>query len=912
MLCLLLIYSYLLKGQQWTNVPLRGMGFVTGIKASIVSNDIYIRTDNGGVMRMDRVSNTWIPLMDDKNIGHSVEAIATHPSDPNVIFAAIGHKEIGNLFVSSDKGQRWDKMNLSLYMEGNGKWRQAGRRLAIDPNNGHKRMYYASRENGLQISYNNGLNWYGVSKSKLPHGKEAGQTFICIDTESGSLNSPSKILYVGVQGEGVYRSKDAGKNWTKVIGGPDVSFRPVEATMSQTTLLVAYATKPGNGGQGKLFKLSKDQLIEITPQDKTNAGFASLDIDRNNPNHIVAIQWGLGTTNAIHESYDQGDSWTQRSFAQFENVPSYWPSWHNWTNAGGVLIDPINSNLLWVTTGFGVYQTNDVQKINPVWETKMKGLEQIVLTTLKSVPSFEGILAGTMDMVGFKIDNLTQSPLTKFHPEAFGITTSIDWCETDPSFVIRTGSAQTDITTGRNAYSTDGGDSWLDFPNKPANANAGCIAISATNKNHWVWAPLNMGWHRSDPHYTLDGGNTWKPCQGLPKAGNGVTEMYSASQLLVGDKVDGQTFYYFADTDHKGNWGVLYKSVDGGATFSLVNTSLPAWYQMKMEAVPGKKGHLLMSFRNKKPLYFSKDGGQSFSQVGDFKFVSTFAIGIGLGEEPSIQLISEESNTFTIYRSMDYMNSWSQVEYGAVPVSIATTMEGDRNDVSSFYLGTNGRGIWQVELEEGHENEDRATAGSCTVISNGGKPNPPCQIWIEKLSSTSLKLHWIDNSNNEDQFHLQAKLLGDQWRAAGIPQPKANATSQVIEALNQSKYQFRIKSKNEYGASTWVETNQIDLSSLRFVDIAKVQKRMDVLVHPNPVDEIEEFQISWDINSSRMEVDLRIFSMKGDLVWDKRLIGKTSTRVPSSIFKTTGLYVLSVVNGKSEVRKKVRVDRLSN
>ncbi len=137
--------------------------------------------------------------------------------------------------------------------------------------------------------------------------------------------------------------------------------------------------------------------------------------------------------------------------------------------------------------------------------------------------------------------------------------------------------------------------------------------------------------------------------------------------------------------------------------------------------------------------------------------------------------------------------------------------------------------------------EDAPTGGgngSCDATSPAGKPNPPCEVSAVVLSSTSARIFWTDNSNNETSFDIQAFRENDQWRGGGLPNPAANSTSIDITNLTaNAKYTFRIKAIGNSGGSAWVETDQIDLSTggARFNDSFNTSINSSFQVYPNPV-----------------------------------------------------------------------------
>ncbi len=110
--------------------------------------------------------------------------------------------------------------------------------------------------------------------------------------------------------------------------------------------------------------------------------------------------------------------------------------------------------------------------------------------------------------------------------------------------------------------------------------------------------------------------------------------------------------------------------------------------------------------------------------------------------------------------------------------------------------------------------ETSTPVGNCNATSSGGKPNPPCNFFAEVISNTGVKLRWDDNSNNETTFEFQKYLQGDQWRGAG----SSNANTEQIDRLgldDGESYKFRIRAKNNSGASVWVEMPEwIDLDGV--------------------------------------------------------------------------------------------------
>ncbi len=135
--------------------------------------------------------------------------------------------------------------------------------------------------------------------------------------------------------------------------------------------------------------------------------------------------------------------------------------------------------------------------------------------------------------------------------------------------------------------------------------------------------------------------------------------------------------------------------------------------------------------------------------------------------------------------------------------------------------------------------EDEEGNGSCDATSPGSKPNPPCQVKVDVLSNSSVRLSWNDNSDNETFFDIQGRLSGDNFRGGGYPDAPANTTSIVIDGLQaNATYEFRIKANaNGIGSSAWVETNSVNLaaSSSLQVNMPSMDSKTAFNFYPNPV-----------------------------------------------------------------------------
>ncbi len=151
-----------------------GGGFIPGIVFSNTQPGlVYARTDIGGAYRWDQHAGRWIPLLDwvkpqDWNLT-GVESIAIDPLDPYRVYLAVGTytnewtTENGAILRSNDEGLTFQRFDLPFKVGSNMPGRGMGERLAIDPNN-DSILYLGTRSgNGLWRSVDYGRSWSRVT-----------------------------------------------------------------------------------------------------------------------------------------------------------------------------------------------------------------------------------------------------------------------------------------------------------------------------------------------------------------------------------------------------------------------------------------------------------------------------------------------------------------------------------------------------------------------------------------------------------------------------------------------------------------------------------------------------------------------------------------------------------------------------
>jgi len=193
-------------------------------------DEFYFGHVNGGIWKTIDAGRTWFPIFDDQPVA-SIGALAVAPSAPDVIYVGTGESTLrdstgfGNgVYKSTDAGQTWTHLGLSDT--------QHIGKIAVDPKNpdvvfvaaiGH--LYAANPERGLFRSRDGGRTWQKV----LYKDDNVGAVEVVIDPANprvvyaGLWNTrrPPWFTYAPTNGPGggIYKSPDGGSTWHQLTAG---------------------------------------------------------------------------------------------------------------------------------------------------------------------------------------------------------------------------------------------------------------------------------------------------------------------------------------------------------------------------------------------------------------------------------------------------------------------------------------------------------------------------------------------------------------------------------------------------------------------------------------------------------------------------------------------------------------------
>ncbi len=235
-----------------------------------------------------------------------VFGLAVHPREPRTLFAGADD----GIYRSRDGGQRFERLDLP--MNKMDVWK-----IAFDPDDPDT-MFAGTRPAALFRSKDGGQNWEQLRVDMVEECANVGVprvTALTVDP------SDRKVVWAGVEVDGVRRSLDGGETWTRITGGlsdPDIHDVAVRAAGNSRTVLTSTpreifaSTDKGESwqglGVGKNFGLPYCRGLALKADDPNTIFVATGDA-------------AVGSTGAIQRSKDGGHSWQQAELPVKPNSP---------------------------------------------------------------------------------------------------------------------------------------------------------------------------------------------------------------------------------------------------------------------------------------------------------------------------------------------------------------------------------------------------------------------------------------------------------------------------------------------------------------------------------------------------------------------------------------------------------------
>jgi len=734
---------------EWGPVYIGGGGFVSGIVVG--QKEMYLRTDVGGAYKYDYDNKKWVQLFGFLNEAKkgflSVSGIAIDPKDDNIVYFLCGCAYFSDaktsIFKTTDGGKTFTEVDVTdlIQIHGNGDGRECSEPISIDPDNTN--IIYAggdvtAGDSCLIKSIDGGKTWKPVlGYDKLGFYKEqikwpAWTDHMTRALTKGEYNTQNGVAVIKVYGGKVYVG-------TSINGQANIHVADVDkdefSVLSKDLPTANYPLSITDDGNGNIFftyiaglafggsaggaykyNIETGKVTDISP-NKNAIGM--ITADRKNPKNLVArtcgvwsdqwyekewtdtsIAWG----DHFFRSNDGGETWLDitpgQQIGRFSDNPVQISNpidinGYKWIYGkaihwgSGILIDPRNSDKIWLTSGNGVFACDNVWAEKEIqFYFDPKGVEEVVALDMVSVKGGNAFSA-IGDYDGYIHSDIHQIGI-QYTPN-MGSTAVIAVCHQDPKIMARFSENE-----GKGYYSKDSGETWTQMKNGGGTSGKGAIAKIGS---------IYRIFHTSDYgiSYTDDFGDTWSKSEGLVGSKPfGILVEFSDPNIIYSYTAKFNPYWIYDTTKSEPTLDDaqydLAVSTDGGKTFT--NQIVCPYDQCDVAnriAYLGK-GQIVVA-AGWQGAFISNDYGKTVKKLDTVFYCKT--IGYGAPEKEggiNTLFMYGKPNTDDIeglYRSTDAGKTWVLINtknlYGGT--GNGNFIVGDLNTFGMLYMSTVGCGI---------------------------------------------------------------------------------------------------------------------------------------------------------------------------------------------------------------------------
>jgi photosystem II stability/assembly factor-like uncharacterized protein len=668
------------------------------------------------------------------------EALAVDPNNSDIIF--FGSRDKG-LFRSANNGTSWNKVTGFTAAAGSDTtWNGAGFSFVTFAPGSSDIMYagFLRSDNNVFQSADGGTTW-SVIPGRLKPATNTGYVPPLM---------PQRIV-ITPDGAALYITFGDG-------AGPhtmqwDEGWGPIDDWFNRGAVF-----KYETAGNGAWTDVSPEDFIisadNLNRPDQYIACYGGISINPTNPLEIVVSSLGYrgtqfwkvpGTANSwldqwgsnIYYTNDGGVNWYPSfqyywmeggQFPPAEQMNENGIGWMfnssiHW--AGSVTIDPFDPKRVWVTSGNGIFRTDDITNFtytppensweNPVftqrtvWKVMSHGIEETVPYEVVSIPGGP-LVSVILDYDGFRHDDIKQFPSTRHMTNisgsnvSLGNTRGLAYAHKSGTLVKATDSRRY-VDEGRHMnvphsplqFSTDTARTWSVQTYQsggPGDDYDGAMSLAiSTDGQVAMMTPLSK-WSEVTPGNWVEIGQpVWRYAN---SAWIQVTGIDGAN--IVGDPENADVFYAY---DRRA--GKFFKSEDKGLTFAEISEPGASGFY-KFRLIPGKEGDIWLPLAEN-GLARSTDGGATWNKIPGVDYCEAVGFGKAAPESGYLTMfIFGTVGDFTgVFMSIDEGESWQRTnnrwhQYGGL--ANGEFVMGDMNVYGRVYMSTAGRGIVYGEIAD--------------------------------------------------------------------------------------------------------------------------------------------------------------------------------------------------------------------
>ena len=512
----------------WRSSQVGGGGYVQNVIFTRNPRVLYAYVDVGGAFRSDDGGKSWRMIHGTlEGAGSGVayaRDLSVDPRDENRITLVCGTQwgPQEGIFQSLDGGKSWIKRQ-SAWFYGNEDFRWSGRVLARNPKNADEVLAFSGGDGAFRSS-DGGVSWAVSGLEKLYPSdiqwSRDGKTVL-------ASAQPKTLWQNGVETKlegGLFGSSDGGKTWRKIA-----ERAPLETLEDPQTAGKWWAA---NGVDGIAVSLDggqnwSDQSAGL-PREKdasftSESVFQSLAASRDENGFFLVTASARGTFYRLNLPAQKWEKlpapvvntiYDGREWGSTDK-PGNWPKFG--AALASISINPRDPKQWFFTDWYSIRRSDDAGK---TWNLSMDGVEVTVLHALTPDPKDAG----------------------RVH-----------------------------LGMGDNGYllSTDGGARYV-TPHLVSNMKSLSVPASKPARVYGVGDDNSGTWRAFQLWISDDAGQSWakSPMRGLPDA-----KTHSFNSICALPNAPDTVFV--TASEKTGEGGGVYKSVDGGASFSLWSEGLP-------------------------------------------------------------------------------------------------------------------------------------------------------------------------------------------------------------------------------------------------------------------------------------------------------------------------------------------------
>lgn len=325
----------------------------------------------GGIWRSTNGGQSFAPVADNQ-VDLAVGYIAFAPSNPSIVYAAMGDAQGGYLgsgiLKSTDAGKTWNRVSNASFPSPAGVLK-----LAVDPLN-PDRLYAAQlfgttsyAPGGIYLSTDGGVSW----KEALPGwANDVAINPTNVNTIYATLSYPEDPTNPNGPTEGLYQSTNSGQSWKKIYTPPYEFTYDMRVAISPANAQTIYVYQGGVLDNKFDVRVAVSQDGGATWIDRGGKGLDAgqfgyntyLAVDPSNENRVY-----IGTRD-VFRSEDGGQSWKNLN-NNFTEKDEYTPDRSNThPDQHAIAFSPASSDVIYFGNDGGLYRSanrgNTMQSLN--------------------------------------------------------------------------------------------------------------------------------------------------------------------------------------------------------------------------------------------------------------------------------------------------------------------------------------------------------------------------------------------------------------------------------------------------------------------------------------------------------------------------------------------------------------------